>query len=176
MGLPLGARPVVQAGSGARLRIIGQAPGLRVHESGIPWDDASGDRLRDWLGLAPEAFYDPERVAIMPMGFCYPGRGASGDNPPRPECTPRWHDRLNAMLPHVELTLLIGHYAQRRYLGPERRATLGDTVRAWQSYLPSGFVPLPHPSPRNRPWLMRNPWVEAELVPELRRLVHPLMR
>jgi uracil-DNA glycosylase len=142
---------VVQAGAGARLRIVGQAPGRKVHESGIPWDDASGARLRDWLGLTPEQFYDPEKVAIMPIGFCYPGKAASGDNPPRSECAPRWHDRLGAALPGIGLTLLIGSYAQARYLGARRKATLSDTVQAWREYLPLGHLPLPHPSPRNQP-------------------------
>ncbi|MBS0477311.1 MAG: uracil-DNA glycosylase family protein, partial [Proteobacteria bacterium] len=129
---------------------------------------------RDWLGLSVEAFYDPGKVAIMPMGFCYPGQAASGDNPPRSECAPLWHDRLRAQLPHVGLTVLVGQYAQARYLGARRKATLGDTVRAWRDYLPQGWLPLPHPSPRNQPWLVRNPWFEADLVPHVRQAIHAL--
>jgi uracil-DNA glycosylase len=166
--LPCGPRPVVQAGVEARLRIVGQAPGKRVHETGIPWNDRSGQRLRDWLGLSAECFYDPTHVAIIPMGLCYPGKGASGDKPPRPECAPRWHGRLDQFLPALELTLLIGQYAQAHYLGKRRKGSLTDTVRAWREYLPLGFLPLPHPSPRNELWLRKNPWFEQELVPELR--------
>lgn len=172
--LPLGPRPVVQAARSARLRIVGQAPGRKVHATGIPWDDASGQRLRDWLGLAPARFHDPAKVAILPVGFCYPGRTASGDSPPRPECAPRWHGRLNALLPDIGLTVLVGQYAQARYLAARRKATLTETVAAWRDYLPSGWLPLPHPSPRNRPWLIRNPWFEAELVPHVRAAVRSL--
>lgn len=164
--LPLGPRPIVQAGSKARILIIGQAPGLRVHRSGIPWNDASGTRLRQWLQMAPETFYDPEQVAIIPMGYCYPGRGKSGDLPPRPECARLWLDDLLAHLPAVELTLLIGQYAQRHFLGKQGRTTLTETVRAWQDYGPR-FFPLPHPSPRNVGWFLRNPWFEQELLPHL---------
>lgn len=172
--LPCGPRPVVQAGRAAQLRIVGQAPGRKVHESGIPWNDASGERLRAWLGLTADQFYDPQKVAIVPMGFCYPGKAASGDNPPRRECAPRWHARLDAELPHVGLTVLVGHYALSHYLGPRRKATLGDTVRAWRDYLPAGWLPLPHPSPRNQPWLAKNPWFEAELAPRIRAAVAAL--
>lgn len=172
--LPCGPRPVLQAGRSARLCIIGQAPGRKVHESGIPWDDASGERLRDWLGLTPAQFYDPRKVAIVPMGFCYPGKAGSGDRPPRPECAPRWHARLNAHLHRVELTLLVGQYAQAGYLGDRRKATLTDTVKAWREYLPQGRLPLPHPSPRNLPWLAKNRWFEADLVPALRATVRAL--
>ncbi|HVI99916.1 MAG TPA: uracil-DNA glycosylase family protein [Sphingomonas sp.] len=172
--LPDGPRPVLQAGRSARLRIIGQAPGRKVHETGIPWDDPSGDRLRDWLGITTATFYDPQQVAIIPMGFCYPGKARSGDSPPRPECAPRWHDRLNAHLPDIGLTLLVGQYAQAAYLGARRKPTLTDTVKAWEEYLPSGLLPLPHPSPRNRPWLVRNPWFEAALVPHVRAAVRSL--
>lgn len=172
--LPCGPRPVVQAAPTARLRIVGQAPGRKVHETGIPWNDASGDRLRAWLGLSTARFHDPAKVAIMPIAFCYPGRARSGDNPPRPECAPRWHDALNARLPAIGLTLLVGQWAQARYLGPRRKATLGETVRAWRDYLPLGLVPLPHPSPRNQPWLAKNPWFEAELVPAIRETVQRL--
>ncbi len=167
--LPLGPRPVLRASTSARLLIIGQAPGTRVHETGIPWNDPSGDRLRDWLGLDREAFYESGRIAIVPMGFCYPGVDSKGgDKPPRPECAPLWHDRLLALMPAVELILLVGMYAQRRYLGRLRKRTLTETVRAWRDYLPD-YLPLPHPSWRNTAWLKRNPWFEAEIVPFLRR-------
>ncbi|HEX7915074.1 uracil-DNA glycosylase family protein [Rudaea sp.] len=172
--LPCGPRPVLQAGRSARLCIVGQAPGRKVHESGIPWGDASGERLRDWLGLASAQFYDPRKVAIVPMGFCYPGKAGSGDQAPRPECAPLWHGKLHAHLRQVELTLLIGQYAQARYLGDRRKATLSDTVKAWREYLPQGQLPLPHPSPRNQPWLAKNRWFEAELVPALRDTVRAL--
>ncbi len=171
--LPLGPRPVLRASMSARLMIIGQAPGARVHETGIPWNDASGKRLREWLALDRETFYDETRVAIVPMGFCYPGTDArGGDRPPRPECAPAWHEALWRHLSRIELTLLVGAYAQRRYLGTRR--SVSETVRAWRDCLPR-FLPLPHPSWRNTAWLRRNPWFEAELVPELRRRVAALL-
>jgi uracil-DNA glycosylase len=155
--------------------IIGQAPGTRVHETGIPWNDPSGERLRQWLGLDPERFYDQTKIAIVPMGFCYPGREPKGgDKPPRPECAPLWHPPLRAALKGIGLTLLVGLYAQRRYLGPRRKASLTETVRAWRDYLPEE-LPLPHPSWRNTAWLKRNPWFEAELVPELQTRVGALL-
>ncbi len=173
--LPLGPRPIVRARATARLLIVGQAPGTRVHETGIPWNDPSGDRLRDWLDVDKDAFYDQDRIAIVPMGFCYPGRNPrGGDNPPRPECAPLWHPPLLAALPAVELTLLVGLYAQRRYLSARRRDNLTKTVRAWADYGPA-YMPLPHPSWRNTGWLKRNPWFEAELLPELRARVRKLM-
>ncbi len=173
--LPLGPRPVLRAGPGARLLIVGQAPGTRVHETGIPWDDPSGKRLRAWLAVDRETFYDPDRIAIVPMGFCYPGRNPrGGDNPPRPECAPLWHPPLLAALPAVALTLLVGLYAQHRYLGGRRRRTLTETVRAWADYGPA-TLPLPHPSWRNTGWLKRNPWFDAELVPDLRARVRALL-
>lgn len=165
--LPLGPRPVLQVGPAARVLIVGQAPGQRVHESGIPFNDASGIRLRNWLGVEREAFYDPGAFAIMPMAFCYPGRGTSGDLPPRPECSRAWHAKLMPHLAPVRLTLLVGHYAQAWFLGERRRPTLTETVRDWRSYQPRYF-PLPHPSPRNQLWLRSNPWFEAEVLPELR--------
>ncbi len=170
--LPLGPRPVVRASDPrATVLIIGQAPGTKVHASGVPWDDASGKRLRAWMGVAADDFYDQSRFAIVPMGFCYPGRGKGGDNPPRPECAPLWHERLLVGLPHIKLTLLIGAYAQARYLGDKRKKTLGETVRAWQDYAKDGFLPLVHPSPRNGIWLRRNPWFEAEIVPYLQNTI-----
>jgi uracil-DNA glycosylase len=168
--LPLGPRPVVRASATARLLIVGQAPGTRVHASGIPWDDPSGARLRSWLDLESGTFYDEARVAIVPMGYCYPGRGRSGDLPPRRECADLWLDRLLEGMPDVRLTLLIGQYAQRHFLGNDWRGTLSATVEAWRDYLPE-YLPLPHPSPRNQSWWMRRPWFEAELLPELRAAV-----
>ena len=169
-----GVRPVVQAHADARLLIIGQAPGRRVHASGIPWDDPSGDRLREWLRIDKETFYDPRRVALVPMGFCYPGTGRSGDLPPRPECAPLWHERLLAQLPSVQLTLLLSAYALRFGLGQRRKRNVTETVKAWREYRPR-IVPMPHPSPRNLIWLRRNPWFEQEVVPYLRRRVRTLL-
>lgn len=170
--LPLGPRPTFRASPTARLLIIGQAPGTRVHETGIPWNDRSGDRLRDWLALDRERFYDESRIAIVPMGFCYPGRDRNGgDNPPRRECAPLWQHRFRAALPQVALTLLIGIHAQTYWLGALRQGrSMTATVADWRS-MPDGLIPLPHPSWRNTAWLRRNPWFEAELVPELRRRV-----
>lgn len=168
--LPLGPRPVLQASASARLLIVGQAPGAKVHASGVPWDDASGVRLREWMGIDTQTFYDAARIAIVPMGFCYPGRGGGGDNPPRPECAPLWHERLLALMPDVRLTLLVGQYAQRYFLGNRRRASLTETVEAWRDYAPA-YVPLPHPSPRNTPWLQRHPWFAHDVLPALRERV-----
>jgi len=166
--LPLGPRPVVRGRPSARLLLIGQAPGTRVHASGIPWDDPSGERLRDWLQMSPEDFYDESRVAIVPMGFCYPGTDAKGgDKPPRPECAPEWHPPMLAGLPHVGLTLLIGQYAQKRYLGKARQKTLTETVRHWRDY-GADTLPLPHPSWRNNAWVKKNPWFAQETLPDLR--------
>lgn len=164
--LPHGPRPIIQLGAEARLLLVGQAPGRKVHASGIPWDDASGDTLRTWLGLDKATFYDPAHVALLPMGLCYPGTGKSGDLPPRPECAPQWHQPALAHMPGIRMTLLIGAYAQARYL-PEPGGTLTDTVARFRDYAPH-IWPLPHPSPRNRPWLARNPWFEQTLLPALR--------
>lgn len=173
--LPLGPRPVFRVSPTARLLIVGQAPGAKVHETGIPWNDASGDRLRNWLNLDRESFYDESRIAIVPMGFCYPGVDArGGDRPPRKECAPLWHPRFLKLLPTIEFTLLVGLYAQAHYLGDRRKATLTDTVRAFRDYGPN-FMPLPHPSWRNTGWLRKNPWFEAELLPVLRRRVTKLI-
>ncbi|WP_187263991.1 uracil-DNA glycosylase family protein [Pontibacter beigongshangensis] len=168
--LPLGPRPVLRASASARVLIVGQAPGTRVHASGIPWHDQSGKRLRQWLNLDEETFYDETKIAIVPMGFCYPGKGKSGDLPPRPECARHWHQLLLAQLPAVQLTLLVGKYAQDYFLGNRARPTLTETVAHWQEYLPS-YMPLPHPSPRNQFWVKRNPWFEQEAVPVLQQLV-----
>jgi len=169
--LPLGPRPVLQASATSRLLIVSQAPGRKVHETGIPFNDPSGDRLRDWLGIDKAMFYDAGRVAIVPMGFCFPGTGRGGDLPPRPECAPAWHPRLLPLLKQVQLTLVIGQYAQAGLLGVARGTRLTDTVQAWRDHLVHGRLPLPHPSPRNRLWLVRNPWFETELLPVLRERV-----
>jgi uracil-DNA glycosylase len=167
--LPLGPRPVVQLDPEATILIVGQAPGRRVHESGVPFDDPSGDRLREWLGISRDTFYDPTKIAILPMGFCYPGTGKSGDLPPRPECAIAWREQLLKPLTRVGLTLVIGQYAQKWHL-PHVDKNLTETVRAWKDYGPS-VVPLPHPSPRNNIWLKKNPWFAESLLPELKRIV-----
>lgn len=171
--LPLPPRPVLQAGEGARILIIGQAPGLRAHQSRTPWNDPSGERLRDWLQVSRKQFYDPHVFAIVPMGFCYPGKGKSGDLPPRKECAPHWHARLLEQLPDIGLTLLIGQYAQNYYL-KDGHATLTARVCAWRT-LPGHMLALPHPSPRNIGWFQRNPWFAEEVIPELRRRVALLL-
>lgn len=173
--LPLGPRPVLRAQGSARLLIIGQAPGTKVHESGIPWDDPSGDRLRDWLQVDKDIFYDEGRIAIVPMGFCYPGRAKSGgDAPPRPECAPLWHQPVLAALPNVELTMLVGTYAQAHYLGKRRQKTMTETVRSWRDYGPA-ILPTPHPSWRTAGWQKKNPWFEEDVLPPLRKRVKGLM-
>ncbi|GAA5316343.1 MAG: uracil-DNA glycosylase family protein [Candidatus Pelagadaptatus aseana] len=177
--LALGANPVVRAHSDARILIIGQAPGTRVHTTGIPWNDPSGDRLRQWLAVDRDSFYDDTLFAIMPMGFCYPGKGKSGDLPPRPECAPTWHDRLMAHLPNIELTLLIGQYAQKHYL-QDHHKNLTERVKHWRDHITNrregGIqLPLPHPSPRNRLWLQRNDWFETETVPWLQQHIKKLL-
>ncbi len=168
--LPCGPRPVLRAAQSARLLIVGQAPGRKVHETGIPWNDPSGDLLRAWLDIDRGRFYDERRIAIIPAGFCYPGKGAGGDLPPRPECAPLWHPRLRPLLPEVRLTLLIGQYAHAYYLGKRRKKTLTETVRARSEFAPE-FFPLPHPSPRNRRWLRINGWFERDVIAELRARV-----
>jgi uracil-DNA glycosylase len=168
--LAAGPRPIVQFSATSRIVIIGQAPGTRVHESGIPWDDASGERLREWTGLTPDIFYDATKVALVPMGFCYPGTGTSGDLPPRPECAPLWHDRVMATLPDDRLVLLVGSYAQERYLPDAKRLSLTERVRAFATFMPS-FFPLPHPSWRSTGWMKKNPWFETDVLPELRAAI-----
>lgn len=171
--LPLGPRPVMQAGTEACILIASQAPGRKAHASGKPFTDASGDRLREWLGMPAEVFYDANRVAIVPMGFCYPGTGPGGDLPPRPECAPAWRTQLLARLPSIQLTLVIGRHAMAWHL-PDAGPTLTETVQRWRDYWPS-VVPLPHPSPRNGLWLRRNPWFAEELLPALRKRVAGLL-
>lgn len=168
--LPHGVRPVLRATSTARLLIVGQAPGIRVHRTGIPWNDPSGDRLRDWLAIDKETFYDETRVAVVPMGLCYPGTGKGGDLPPRKECAELWFGDLLPHLKEIRLTLLIGQYAQAWYLGTRRGKNLAETVSRWRDFLP-GVIPLPHPSPRNRRWLKINDWFEEEVIPATRHAV-----
>ncbi len=168
-----GVRPVLQVHSRARILIAGQAPGRRVHELGVPFDDPSGDRLREWMGVSRETFYDATKIAIVPMGFCYPGTGKSGDLPPRPECADAWREQLLGFLTEVKLTLVIGQYAIGWHVGHPKKS-LTDTVRSWKNYRPAQ-IPLPHPSPRNNIWLKRNPWYEVEVVPYLRRRIRKLL-
>lgn len=168
--LPLGPRPVLQADRRARILVAGQAPGRRVHASGVPFDDASGERLRLWMGLDRGRFYDASLVAILPMGFCYPGTGVAGDLPPRPECAPQWRRRLLQAMPAIELTLVIGHYAMHWHLPNAKAQTLTDTMRGWRKHAET-VLPLPHPSPRNNRWLKANPWFADEVLPVLQARV-----
>ena len=167
--LPFGPRPILQLHPKARILIAGQAPGKKTHESGIPFDDASGNRLREWLGVTRAEFYDPEKIAILPMGFCFPGSGKSGDLAPRPECASAWRKELLAQLVHLEITLVLGQYAQAYHFGAAS-PSLTELAKSWRDYWPHA-VPLPHPSPRNNLWLRRNPWFEEELLPQLRRRI-----
>ena len=168
--LPHGIRPVASFSPTARLLIIGQAPGSKVHESGIPWDDKSGDRLREWTGLTKDRMYDPARVALVPMGFCYPGKASGGDKPPRPECAPKWHDSILGLLPEDRLTLLVGTYAQAHYLPAARKLSMTERIRNFRDYLPK-FFPLPHPAWRSTIWMRKHPWFEAEIIPALRKQI-----
>jgi len=168
--LPLGPRPVVQASQRAKILIAGQAPGRIVHKTGKPFDDQSGERLRDWLGVNDAQFYDPNLFAIVPMGFCFPGTGKSGDLPPRPECRAKWHDQLFAQMPQLELKIIIGAFALDYHLGDRQFKTLTQTVQRWREFMPN-YLPLPHPSPRNNIWLRRNPWFVADVLPHLRQQV-----
>lgn len=172
--LPLGPRPVFQISQTARILIVGQAPGRRVHATGITFNDPSGDRLRNWMGIDRSVFYDDAKIAIIPMGFCYPGTGTSGDLPPRPECAQHWRSPLLGFLPQIALTLAIGQYAHAWHLGKRQKASLTDTVKNWKEYWPD-ILALPHPSPRNYMWLRRNPWFEEEILPVLRDRVSQLL-
>ena len=173
--LPLGPRPVLQAHEDARILIVGQAPGKKVHETGTPFNDLSGNRLREWMGIDRDIFYDEKQIALLPMGFCYPGTGKSGDLPPRPECATLWREALLTRLPHIELTLVIGQYAHQYHFADKQRKNLTETVKAWQSFWPSR-IPLPHPSPRNNRWLHNNPWFEKTLIPSLQRQIQVILR
>ncbi|WP_038291021.1 uracil-DNA glycosylase family protein [Zooshikella ganghwensis] len=171
--LPLGANPVLRATETAKILIVGQAPGTRVHATGIPWNDPSGDRLHMWLDLDREQFYDESNIAIIPVGLCYPGKGKSGDLPPRPECAPKWHPLLRPLMPNIQFTLLVGQYAQQYYLQDQHK-TLTARVSHWQQCLPD-YLPLPHPSPRNTLWLRKNPWFEADVVPFLQSHIRKIL-
>ena len=173
--LPFGARPVLQLGVNAKVLIVGKAPGSKVHATGIPFDDASGDRLRNWMGVSKSEFYDANQIAILPMGFCYPGKGKSGDLPPRKECAELWHDQLLAMMPNIELTLIIGQYAIAWHLPEAKKNSLTNTVKAWKNYWPNR-LPLPHPSPRNNIWLKKNDWFEIEIIPSLQKQAQSLLK
>lgn len=173
--LPLGPNPIVTAHSDARVVIIGQAPGTKVHKTSIPWDDPSGIQLRSWLNVSDEDFYDPSKISLVPMGFCYPGKGKTGDLPPRSECAPQWHGALLEKMPNVKLVLLIGLYSQKYYLGREAHKTLTETVRHFDGYQPMCF-PLPHPSPRNRFWLTKNPWFQTDVLPALQNAFAKALR
>jgi len=173
--LPNPPKPVVSADPHSKIIIIGQAPGQKVQNSGIPWDDQSGNELRRWLGVTQEQFYDPKLFALVPMGFCYPGKGKSGDLPPRPECVTTWHQLLLKKMKSVELTILIGQYSQKHYLGNTLKPTLTETVKAFREYLP-GYLPLVHPSPRNKIWQKRNHWFEKEVVPYLQTAVQRIIK
>ncbi|MEZ5536827.1 MAG: uracil-DNA glycosylase family protein [Thiolinea sp.] len=172
--LPLGANPVFLAKPQACILIVGQAPGVRVHKTGLPFNDPSGVRLRRWMGVDSDTFYNSPYLGIVPMGFCYPGTGKSGDLPPRKECAAAWREQLLAQMPDVELTILLGQYAQQYHLGKTRKKNLTETAKAWREYWPD-MLPLPHPSPRNIAWLQRNPWLEQELVPVLQQRVKQLL-
>ncbi len=170
-----GVNPVVTAAAESQIIIIGQAPGTKVHASGVPWADASGKRLRAWMGLEEDVFYDTKKIAVIPMGFCYPGKGKSGDLPPRKECAPQWHSPLMELLPQVKMILLVGSYAQKYYLGKLMKKNLTETVGAFEEYLPKYF-PIVHPSPLNARWLKRNPWFEDQVVPQLQKEVQNILK
>lgn len=172
--LALGPRPIVAAHPKSKIAIIGQAPGAKVHQTGVPWDDPSGKKLREWLNVTEQQFYNKQLFALIPMGFCYPGKGKSGDLPPRPECAPKWHNPLMDQMPNLDLIILIGQYAQNHYLGDTMKKNLTETVNNYNIYLPKYFV-LPHPSPRNRFWLQKNPWFGKQVLPELQKRVNALI-
>ncbi|WP_370226951.1 uracil-DNA glycosylase family protein [Mesoflavibacter sp.] len=173
--LPLGPRPIVTAHPESRIVIIGQAPGTKVHQSGIPWNDKSGKKLRQWLNVSDSDFYDTKKFAIIPMGFCYPGKGKTGDLPPRSECAPEWHNALLSKMPNIQLVILVGAYAQKYYLKEKGKRTLTETVGEYKTYLPKYF-PIPHPSPTNRFWRSKNPWFEKSIVPELQEIVKTILK
>lgn len=172
--LPLGPNPVFRAHKNSKILIVGQAPGIKVHQTGIPWNDASGDRLRNWLGVERDLFYNEKIFAILPAGFCYPGKGVHGDLPPSKECFNLWHKKLTDKMPDLELIILLGQYAHQAYLGMERKKNLTETVRSWEDYLPA-YIVLPHPSPLNNIWLHKNPWFNQLVVPELKDKIRAIL-
>ncbi len=172
--LPLPPNPVCSFSENSKILIVGQAPGIKVHDSGIPWDDASGKRLREWLGVSSKEFYDTSNFAIVPMGFCYPGKGKSGDLPPRPECSEKWMPSILSILKQRKFTILIGKYAQHYFLGARTKNTLTETVRRWREYLPE-YIPLPHPSPRNNIWLHKNPWLRRDVILDIQKTVQVIL-
>ncbi|GJL77623.1 MAG: IclR family transcriptional regulator [Nitrospinaceae bacterium] len=174
--LPLGPRPILQADPKAKILIAGQAPGRKVHETGVLFNDPSGDRLREWMGIDKDVFYDATKIAVLPMGFCYPGTGKSGDLPPRPECADAWRENLLKGLPKIQLTLVIGQYAQKYHLAGRQSKTLTQTVKAWKEFWPEGLLPMPHPSPRNNIWLKKNKWFEKDVLPALKAKVKTLIK
>lgn len=173
--LELGPNPILTAHPESKIVLIGQAPGTKVHKSSVPWDDKSGDNLRNWMGISKEEFYNPKKIALIPMGFCYPGKGKSGDLAPRKECAPLWHEALFSKMKNVELTILVGQYAQSQYLKESMKKTLTETVKEFESYQPKFFV-LPHPSPRNNIWQAKNPWFQKEVLPELKTSVSSILK
>ena len=173
--LPNPPKPIVQASEASKIVIIGQAPGQKVQNSGVPWDDPSGKELRRWLGVTEDTFYDPDQIALLPMGFCYPGKGKSGDLPPRPECAPQWHHEILSGMTNIQITLLIGQYAQRYYLGDSFKSNITENVRSFRDFWPK-HLPLVHPSPRNRIWQRKNPWFEEEVVPQLQQVVSKILK
>lgn len=173
--LTLGPKPIFQIHPESRILIIGQAPGLKAHESGIPWNDLSGVRLREWMGIDSETFYNPQLISVLPMGMCYPGKGEKGDLPPRKECYPLWHKRITSIMPNLKLIILVGSYSQKVYLKKENKKSLTETVHSFQEYIPKYF-PLPHPSPLNNIWLNKNRWFENDVLPELKLLVHNVLK
>jgi len=172
--LPHPPRPVIQISASSRILIVGQAPGRKVHETGIPFNDPSGDRLRNWMGINKDVFYDDTKTAIVPMGFCFPGTGKSGDLPPRPECAEKWRTSLLEKLQGIRLTLVIGQYAQNWHLKGQTRKNLTETVKCWQGY-GEKIIPLPHPSPRNMIWLKKNPWFERDVIPIVKTRVKNIL-
>lgn len=172
--LEFGVNPVIAASEKSKIIIVGQAPGRMVHRSGIPWDDKSGDNLRKWLGMDKDTFYDADKIALIPMGFCYPGKGKSGDLPPRAECAPLWHHQLLSRMPQVELIVLVGLYAQKYYLGDRAKGSLTETVKNFRTYLPA-YLPVPHPSPRNNIWQKKNEWFGEEVLPEMKKLIQAII-
>lgn len=173
--LPLGPRPVLQADRQAAVLIVGQAPGRKVHETGIPFNDPSGVRLREWMGIDSSTFYDAKKIALLPMGFCFPGTGKSGDLPPRPECAEEWREKLLKALPNIQLTLLVGQYALKYHLADRQKKNLTETVRSWKEFRQEGVMPLPHPSPRNNLWLRKNDWFETEVLPFLKLRISEIL-